>query len=49
MLEFKEFKKAVIDFKLDIEEGDIQNIFKCFDVNGDGVLDISEFMEMMLG
>jgi Ca2+-binding EF-hand superfamily protein len=30
-LEFKEFKRAVMDFKLDIEEQDIQNIFKSFD------------------
>jgi Ca2+-binding EF-hand superfamily protein len=30
-LEFKEFRKAVVDFKLDVEEGDIQNIFKSFD------------------
>lgn len=48
-LEYKEFKRAVQDFKLDVEEGDIQNIFKSFDVNNDGVLDLSEFMEMMLG
>jgi len=48
-LEFKEFRKAVTDFKLDMEEQDIQSIFKSFDMNGDGVLDISEFMNMILG
>ena len=37
------------DFKLDLEEGDIVNIFKSFDANNDGVLDIEEFMNMMLG
>jgi Ca2+-binding EF-hand superfamily protein len=37
-LEFREFRKAIQDFKLDLEEGDIQNIFKSFDANGDGVL-----------
>jgi Ca2+-binding EF-hand superfamily protein len=30
-LDMKEFKKAIQDFKLDIEEGDIVNIFKSFD------------------
>ncbi len=48
-LEFGEFKKAILDFKLDIEEGDITNIFRSFEVNGDGVLDLGEFMEMILG
>lgn len=48
-LEFKEFKRAIQDFKLDLEEGDISNIFKAFDMNGDGVLDLGEFMEMILG
>ena len=48
-LEYKEFKRAIQDFKLDLEEGDIQSIFKSFDANGDGVLDIHEFMDMILG
>jgi hypothetical protein len=45
----KEFKKAIQDFKLDIEEGDIVNIFKSFDYNNDNQLDLGEFMEMILG
>jgi Ca2+-binding EF-hand superfamily protein len=49
MLEFKEFKKAIIDFKLDLEEGDIENIFRHFDKNNDGTLDMNEFMDMILG
>jgi hypothetical protein len=32
-----------------MEESDIQSIFKSFDANGDGVLDIGEFMNMILG
>lgn len=48
-LEFKEFKRAIKDFKLDLEDIDIENIFKSFDQNGDGVLQLEEFMELVLG
>ena len=37
------------DFKLDIEEVDIDNIFSSFDTNGDGVLQLEEFIDMILG
>lgn len=48
-LEFKEFKRAMKDFKLDLEDQDIENIFRSFDKNGDGVLQLTEFMDMILG
>ena len=48
-LEFKEFKRAIKDFKLEVEDVDIENIFKSFDKNGDGVLQMEEFMDMILG
>jgi Ca2+-binding EF-hand superfamily protein len=37
------------NFKLDLEDEDIANIFKSFDSNGDGVLQLEEFMDMILG
>ena len=49
VLEFKEFKRALTDFKLGLEDIDIDNIFKSFDKNGDGTLDLEEFTDMMLG
>ena len=48
-LELKEFKRAMKDFKLELEEVDIENIFNSFDQNGDGVLQLGEFMDMILG
>jgi Ca2+-binding EF-hand superfamily protein len=49
LLEFKEFKKAMQDFKLDLEDKDIDNLFKSFDKNNDGNLDMYEFMDLVLG
>ena len=37
------------DFKIDLEEQDIQTIFNSFDENQDGVLQVAEFMNMILG
>lgn len=48
-LEYKEFEKALIDFKLDLEETDIQTIFGSFDHNKDGVIQLAEFMNTILG
>lgn len=49
VLEYKEFKAAITNFKLDVEEQDISTIFKAFDENNDGTLDVSEFMSLVLG
>lgn len=48
-IEFNEFQRAVKDFKLDLEDGDIQTLFGCFDGDNDGVISISEFMNTILG
>lgn len=39
----------MLDFKLDLEEQDIDHIFKTFDKNNDNTLDINEFMDLVLG
>jgi Ca2+-binding EF-hand superfamily protein len=39
----------LVDFKLDLEDEDITALFKSFDTNGDGVLQMEEFMDMILG
>ena len=37
------------DFKLDLEEQDLQTIFSYFDENNDGSIQIEEFMNKILG
>jgi Ca2+-binding EF-hand superfamily protein len=38
VLEYKEFERAMKDFKLDLEEQDVQIIFGSFDENKDGTI-----------
>jgi Ca2+-binding EF-hand superfamily protein len=35
-LEFAEFKKAIEDFDIILHPKDVENLFKTFDMNGDG-------------
>lgn len=48
-MDYKEFEKALVDFKLDLEENDIQTIFGSFDKNKDGVISLPEFFNTILG
>ena len=48
-IEYNEFQKALKDFKLDLEEADIQTLFGCFDSDKNGVISIDEFMNNILG
>lgn len=48
-LEADEFKKAVTDYKLEIDERDLNNIFKVFDPLGKGKVNYTEFMNTLLG
>jgi Ca2+-binding EF-hand superfamily protein len=48
-IELNEFQKSVRDFKLDLEDADIQTLFSCFDTDNNGVISITEFMNAILG
>jgi Ca2+-binding EF-hand superfamily protein len=49
VLEFEEFRKALRDFKIDMEEQDLRTVFLQFDENRDGTIQIEEFMNTILG
>ncbi len=44
-----EFKKAINDYKLEMDERDLDNLFKMFDRNMDGKISYTEFMTTMVG
>jgi Ca2+-binding EF-hand superfamily protein len=48
-LDYKEFEKVMKDFKLDLEDTDIQTLFHAFDKNKDGTILITEFVDAILG
>ncbi len=45
----EEFKRAVNDFKLGMDERDLDNLFKTFDKNKDGKISYVEFMQTLVG
>jgi Ca2+-binding EF-hand superfamily protein len=48
VLEFEEFRKALHDFKIDMEEQDMRAVFLQFEENRDGTIQIEEFMNTIL-
>lgn len=48
-LDIMEFKKGMRDFGVDMEERDIENLFKSFDINGNGDIDYDEFVRVVVG
>ena len=48
-LDMYEFKKGIKDFQIDIPESDIDNLFKAFDLNGNGDVDFDEFIRVVVG
>lgn len=48
-LDLYEFKKGIKDFQIDIDEKDIDGLFKAFDINGNGDIDFDEFIRVVVG
>ena len=44
-----EFKKAVNDYKIEMDERDLNNLFRMFDKNSDGKISYEEFMITIVG
>jgi len=43
-IDFKEFKKGLRDYGVDIDPGEVQEMFAAFDKDGSGVIDFDEFL-----
>ena len=43
-IDFKEFKKGIADYGLDIEDGEVRTMFTSFDRDGGGTIDFDEFL-----
>lgn len=44
-----EFKKAIKDFKIDLNEQEIKDVFAAFDRDGNGTIDYDEFVRGVRG
>ena len=45
----EEFKKAINDYKLEMDERDLDNLFKMFDKSDSGKINYQEFMTILIG
>lgn len=48
-LELEEFRKGLRDFQVDIDEKDIDGLFKSFDVDNSGAINYDEFIRVVVG
>lgn len=48
-LDMYEFKKGIKDFQVGIEDKDVENLFKAFDLNNNGDIDFDEFIRIVVG
>lgn len=48
-LDRNEFKKAIRDYQVDMEEQDLDNMFKAFDLDGSGEINFDEFVRVVVG
>jgi calcyphosin len=48
-LDINEFRKGVRDFQIDIDEKDIDGLFKAFDIDQSGQISYDEFVRVVVG
>lgn len=48
-LDLQEFKKGIRDFRVEMDPVDVENLFKAFDLNGNGEIDYDEFIRVVVG
>lgn len=48
-LDISEFRKGLRDFQVDVDEKDVDGLFKAFDIDGSGVIDFDEFIRVVIG
>jgi Ca2+-binding EF-hand superfamily protein len=48
-LDMGEFRKAIKDFRIDLNEQEISSVFSCFDRDGNGTIDYDEFVRGVRG
>ena len=48
-LDHYEFKKGIKDFRVGLEDKDIDTLFKAFDINNNGDIDFDEFIRVVVG
>ena len=48
-LELSEFRKGIQDFQIEIDEKDIDGLFKAFDIDGNGSIQFDEFIRVVVG
>jgi Ca2+-binding EF-hand superfamily protein len=48
-LEFPEFVKAVMDYRISIPQSELQRVFDAFDRDGSGTIDYDEFIRIIRG
>jgi Ca2+-binding EF-hand superfamily protein len=48
-IDMYEFKKAVKDFRIDLNDNEIQQVFGAFDRDGSGAIDYDEFIRGVRG
>jgi len=48
-LELPEFRKGIRDFQIDINDKDIDGLFKAFDIDQSGSITYDEFIRVVVG